>query len=75
VSVKDRLEKQMEDAARQQAEAKARPEAPKPAEDVALKAAQVRVEKGDYAVVRRSQNGALVKTRPYKNGDKPVVLS
>lgn len=73
MSVKERLEKQMQSTAADMAAAKAVPAAPSPEADEALKAAQVRVEAGDYAVAYRTKNGALVTTRPNK-GDKPEVL-
>lgn len=74
MSVKERLEKQMENTAADMAAAWTIPAAPAPAEDVALQAAQERVTAGDYATAYRTKNGALAKTRPYVDAEKPTVL-
>lgn len=74
MSVKERLEKQMNNAVAEVTAAKAVPEAPAPADDEALKAANERVKAGDYVVAYRTKNGALVTTRPHTKNDKPEVL-
>lgn len=64
MSVKERLEKQMQNSAAEQAAAKYTPTVYEPGKDEALKAANERVKAGDYATAYRTKNGALVKTRP-----------